>query len=67
MMINPHPLVLTEIATQRRADLQAQGDRERNAKLCQSQPGQRQPWANPSSARMFTGLLALLLTVVRSG
>jgi hypothetical protein len=67
MTFNPHPLVLSGIATQRHADLQAHSDRERLLKLCQSQPEQRQPWANPSTARTLTGLLSLLLTAVRTG
>ena len=67
MTIYPHPVVLTSVAEQRRADLLVLVERERLARCADDAATPRHPWPGLSVMRPAAGVLALLLTAIRQG
>jgi hypothetical protein len=61
----PHPRALTMIAEQRRADVDAQANQLRLAKLVQSNSDRRQPWLDLLAPRVVAPMLALLAAFQR--
>jgi hypothetical protein len=59
MLVVPHPLVMTMVATQRQADFLAQADRDRLARRAQTTAEHRLLWSERSAALGLVLALAL--------
>lgn len=65
MLLNPHPIVLTTVAERRRVELIALAEQEQHTRRAVPVITNYQRWSAFHRARAASGILALLLAVVR--